>query len=329
MKQPTTGSIRVRPEALQAFVYEAARRVEIPEAQAQLLGQLLIECDLRGVWTHGSKGMGRYVEEIRSGGINPKPTIRTVQETPVSLVLDGDWGLGYFPMYEGTRAVIEKAKQQGMAALVTRHHGHIGAAGIYARMPLQEDMVAFVTSGVQIRMPPERRTYVAVSSSPMAFSAPGDKEAPVVVDAAVSNDLHNETIRQELMRIVPGMALRALGFGAICQAWGGLLAGMPAEAERAQRPYFHANQGGMVVVMRISMFIDPAQFKREMDAYVRGVRQMQPMEGLDESFLPGGIEVKYEREYRAAGIPIGQRHQAVLEKVAKELGMEVPWQGVG
>ena len=65
------------------------------------------------------------------GGLNPRPNVRLVQETPTSLVMDGDSGLGYFPAYQGTLRAIEKAKQQGMAAMVTRNHGHIGAAGIY------------------------------------------------------------------------------------------------------------------------------------------------------------------------------------------------------
>jgi LDH2 family malate/lactate/ureidoglycolate dehydrogenase len=326
MKQPTIGSIRVRPQPLQAFMFEAARKVEIPQEQAKLLAQLLIDNDLRGVWTHGSRSMPRYVREIRGGGINPQPTVRKVQETPVSLMLDGDWGLGYFPMYQGTLEVIEKAKQQGMAALVTRHHGHIGAAGIYSRLTLEHDLLAFVTSGVQIRTTPDEMTYVAVSSSPMSFSAPADQESPLVVDAAVSNDLHHEGMRKELMRVAPGMALRALGYGAICQAWGGFLSGLPAEPARADRPYKNANQGGMVMVLRISLFADPVQFKREMDAYVRGVRKMQPMEGLEESFLPGGIEVEYERAYREAGIPIGQEHRKALEELAGELGIAAPWE---
>jgi LDH2 family malate/lactate/ureidoglycolate dehydrogenase len=325
MKQPTIGSIRVRHQPLQAFMYEAARKVEMPEEQARLLAQLLIDNDLRGVLTHGSRSMARYVREIRGGGINPRPAVARVQETPVSLMLDGDWGLGYFPMYQGTLAVIEKAKQQGMAALVTRHHGHIGAAGIYSRLTLKDDLLAFVTSGVQIRMPPDGKSYVAVSSSPMSFSAPTEQESPLVVDAAVSNDLHNETIRKELMRVAPGMALRAMGYGAICQAWGGILSGLPAEAARADRPYHNANQGGMAMVLRISLFADPVQFKREMDDYVRGVRKMDPLEGLEESFLPGGIEVEYERAYREAGIPVGREHRQVLEEMAAELGMGVPW----
>jgi LDH2 family malate/lactate/ureidoglycolate dehydrogenase len=325
MKQPTIGSIRVRHEPLQAFVYEAARKVEIPEQQATLLAKLLIENDLRGVLTHGSQGMGRYVSEIREGGLNPRPNITTVQETPLSLVLDGDWGLGYFPMYQGTLAIIEKARKHGMAALVTRHHGHIGAAGTYSRMTLKDDLLAFVTSGVQVHMPPEYENYVAVGSSPMSFSAPSDHEAPLVLDSAVSDDLHHKERREGLMKVAPTSALRALGYGAICQAWGGFLAGIPADAALADRPYRYAHQGGMVFVMRISLFTDPAQFKKDVDTYVRGVRKMKPMDGIEGSFLPGGIEVEHERAYRKDGIPIGPEHRKVLQEVAKELGIATPW----
>src|SRR4051794_26634961 len=101
---------------MQAFVREAARSAGIPDDHATLLSQLLIDCDLRGVLSHGSRQMVRYAREIRCGGVNPRPNVRAVQETPTSLLMDGDFGLGYFPAYEGTLKTIEKATQQGMAA---------------------------------------------------------------------------------------------------------------------------------------------------------------------------------------------------------------------
>ncbi len=317
--------IRVEVVALEGFVEAAARKVGIPEEQARLLGRLLVDCDLWGVRSHGSGQIARYVREIRSGGINPRPTIRKVQETAVSLVMEGDGGLGYFPMYQGMEAAIEKAKQQGMAALVTRHHGHIGAAGIYSRMPLKEDMVAFVTSGVQMHLGPQRRVHDATGSPPMSFSAPAGEEAPMVLDAAVTHGLFRKEVRQELGRIAPAMALRTFGLGVVCQVWGGLLAGVPVDPGRAHRTFAAATQGAMAVVVQVGLFADPGRFKAEMDEFVRRARRMKPMEGTKGAYLPGGVEVERTRRYRAAGVPLGPRHRANLEEVAKALGIKAPW----
>ena len=46
-----------------------------------------------------------------------------------------------------TRLAIKMASAQGVAMVQTRNHGHIGAAGIYTRMALGHNLLAFATSG--------------------------------------------------------------------------------------------------------------------------------------------------------------------------------------
>lgn len=325
-QQSATQVTRVDPAKLQTFVYEAARKLTIADEQARLLSELLITNDLRGVLSHGSRQMRRYTREIRTGALNPTPDVQMVRESPTSLVMDGDGGLGYFPAYEGTLKVIEKAQQQGMAALVTKNHGHIGAAGIYSRMVLPHDMIAFCTSGVQLNLTPDKPVYSAAGGSPMSFSAPADKEPPLVLDVGVTHNVqHNAPQRDDLVAVAPAMVLRAVGYGTVCQAWGGLLAGLPIDANRADRKYAAANQGGMLYAVKISLFADPAEFKREMDEYAQRVRKLQPMPGSEGAFLPGHVEVQREKINREAGVPLSEAHLQDLQDTAAELDIQVPW----
>jgi LDH2 family malate/lactate/ureidoglycolate dehydrogenase len=131
--------------------------------------------------------------------------------------------------------------------------------------------------------------------------------------------------RDEIARKTPGIVFRAIGMGSVCQSWGGLLAGVPLDQVRAQRDYSGANQGALVIAFQISLFMPPEQFEREMDEYVRAVRALQPLEGFDEAYLPGGIEAVSERAYRKEGIPVGHQHQQDLEEMATQLGLRPPW----
>jgi LDH2 family malate/lactate/ureidoglycolate dehydrogenase len=81
----------------------------------------------------------------------------------------------------------------------------------------------------------------------------------------------------------------------------------------------------MVVAMRIDLFIDPDAFKAEMDAYVRAVRDLVPVPRTGGSYLPGGKEAETESAYRADGIPLGAEHRELLESVATEFDVTVPW----
>ena len=52
---------------------------------------------------------------------------------------------------------------------------------------------------------------------------------------------------------------------------------------------------------------------------------LQPLEGFDEAYLPGGVEAAREREYSEQGIPVGPEHQQRLQELADEFGLTAPW----
>ena len=62
-------------------------------------------------------------------------------------IFDGDGGAGYLVATRATEAVIEKAKANGIAVASTRNHGHVGSAGIYARLALTRDLATFSVAG--------------------------------------------------------------------------------------------------------------------------------------------------------------------------------------
>ena len=41
-----------------------------------------------------------------------------------------------------------------MANVITRNHGHFGAAGLWSRVIVSADLVAYVTSGAQLQLQP-------------------------------------------------------------------------------------------------------------------------------------------------------------------------------
>lgn len=326
MNFPPKTSNQIPYQDLQRFVSQAGQAAGLPQDKAELLARLLVENDLRGVFSHGTRQIATYARLMRDGKLNSDPQVRVVQETPVSLMVDGDGGLGYFPAYQGTLALIDKVKAQGVGVLLTRNHGHFGAAGIYSRLTLAHDLLCFVTSGHQLHLSPGQPLYSAAGGSPMSFSAPAADQDPVVLDFGAMHDLYSgDPYRDEIARKAPGIVLRSIGMGEICQVWGGLLAGVPIDPARATRAYPGANQGSLVFAFQIALFMPPEQFKREMDEYACRTRVLQPLEGFDQAYLTGGVEAERERRWRQEGIPLGAEHQRLLRNLADEFGLEMPW----
>ena len=161
----------------------------------------------------------------------------------------------------------------------------------------------------------------------MSFCSPAGEEDSLVLDFGAMHDLSvRSKHRDEIAKLASGLAFRTIGLGAICQTWGGFLAGLPLEEKRAIKDYSGANQGALLMTFRIDMFVDPEDFKKEIDDYIRQVRKLEPVIGFDQSHLPGGIEAEREREYREIGVPVGPEHRERLEEVARELGIGVPWE---
>jgi LDH2 family malate/lactate/ureidoglycolate dehydrogenase len=331
MDHNAADAIRVSHEPLRSFAVDALEAVGMPTARAETLADLLVRMDLRGIHSHGTALLGNYwdrgyVRMLDERVVNPDPELDIVRETPVSVQVDGDGGLGYFPALDGTERAIEKATEQGIAVMATRNHNHFGGAGIYLQEAVDEDLLAFATSGHQLQLSPGDEIYEAAGGSPMAFCAPADEEEDILLDFGTMHDLYDTSpYRDAIAELAPGLVLRHIGMGSICQSWGGFLTGLALDGPREHQTYDMANQGALAIVFRIDLFEDPDRFKRKIDEYVRAVGELEPLDGFDESYLPGGVEAAREQKNRAVGVPVTPAHQATLETLADEYGLTVPW----
>ncbi|WP_054956773.1 Ldh family oxidoreductase [Paenibacillus dakarensis] len=319
-------STPVMPETLKSLIATIGREAGMPGSKADFLADLLVRNDLRGVFSHGSKQIADYARLMRDGFINPDPEIQLSDETPSVILADGDGGLGYFPCYRAVEELADRCSKQGVAAAVTRNHGHIGAAGIYSRLLAEKGFIAYVTSGHQLNLSPEDSIMKAAGGSPMSFAVPAGSKAPMILDFGAVHDLSLDSPHgEELFRMAPGVVFRGMGLGFMCQALGGFLAGVPLDAREAQRKYNGANQGSLIIALDVGRFIDPEAFRKQMESYMDFTAQMRPMPGHDEATLPGVLEARREVEWAKSGIPVSQETAELLRDVAEEFGVEMPF----
>ncbi len=322
MNIPDLAAKRIPYDRLIEFVRAAGAASGLDDEHSRLLAKLLATNDLRGNTSHGSFQIIRYSELLRSGALNPRSEVRTVRESRVSLLLDGDGGLGYFPAYEGTVRVSELAEKSGIAVLVTRNHGHFGAAGIYARIPLDRGLITFVTSGHQLKLEPEKSIFSAAGGSPMAFGVPADNGRNLVVDFGCMHDLYaNDPHRDEVSKLTPGLVLRSIGLGEICQTVGGFLSGLALDPGKPAWSRSGANQGAFLFAFRIDLFADPAQFEAEVHRYIDTIRTLTPVPGFEVSRAADDIESDREIEFGRDGIPIYDSTLERFESLARELSI--------
>jgi L-2-hydroxycarboxylate dehydrogenase (NAD+) len=322
MNKPPKEYTSVASEDLRRFASAVFQTVGMPASKADFLSDLLVTNDLRGVFSHGTVQVVAYARLFREGHLTPDSHITTVSETSTTLVLDGGGGLGYFPCYELATRLIPKAKEHAIAVGTTRYHGHFGAAGIYARLPLAEDLFCYVTSGHQLDLHPGNFAMRAAGGSPMAFAIPTGEEPPFVLDFGAAHDLYIGPDRmREVMELLPSAVLRSYGLGCACQALGGLLCGLTLDIADSPRERPQANQGSMMIVVDLAALTPIDAFKKEMDAYSRRVRELTPIPGVDEARLPGGVEWEREQRHRVEGVPVSPEHAKKLRQLSDDYGV--------
>ncbi len=317
--------IRVMPETLRSFVSETFRQVGTSAEDAAHIANLLVQTDLRGVFSHGTQQTPGYLEMIRTGKVNPSPNVRCVQESPTTAVYDGDGGMGHFAAYQAALAAVEKAKELGLGAATSRNHFHFGSAGKYSRLALEADCVGFAVSCHRFRHSPSGSIATATGASPMSFALPAGEQPPIVSDMATG--VYSTLPLEQAFEQSPGAFFKMLGLSHVSHALGGFMAGIWLFDAPPDPPtiWEGANQGAFIAAIDIARFRPIAEYKAEIDRHIHEAQQMQPAPGYDRAELPGGLEWRREQEWAEIGIPIGTRHQEQLRKAATHAGTSPPF----
>ena len=318
---PPEHGIRVPFDELRLFVAQLLEAVGMPSRQAGLLSDILAGNNRRCTYSHGTGQIPYYLDRIGAGAVNPRPEVTVVSEAAASLVLDGDGGLGYFPCHQGTGRVIEKARAGGVAALTTRNHHHIGSAGIYTRMAVEQDGIGIATSAHRGYLGPDASIASVVSSSPLSIAIPAGEQPPVVMDMGGALIGYDEELYQRL----PTALFKVMAMSAAIHSLGAVFSGAHRAELVPPTSSWESNQGSFIAVVDVAHFMPVDELKAEMDRYVESARQTKPLPGMEHAELAGGNEWRWDRENRALGIPMGDAHVEVLQVEADRLGVESPF----
>ena len=125
---------------------------------------------------------------------------------------------------------------------------------------------------------------------------------------------------------MPAVVFRSFGLRAACDFFSAALGDMMRQEFRdSEREYANAYYGAFLWVLDPAAFVDPTNFKTEVDRTTDLIAALQPLPDYDKANLPGGPEYEREREYNVLGIPLGESHRNSLETIGDEVGVPIPW----
>ncbi|MFX1480910.1 MAG: Ldh family oxidoreductase, partial [Promethearchaeota archaeon] len=171
---------------LENFMRDVFIGLGVPKEDAEIIANVLITSDLRGIDSHGIQRCKMYYDRIRAGMYEVNTQIDIVKDGLTTALLDGNCGMGHVIAYKAMKMAIEKAKQYGLGAVAVRNSTHFGIAGYYSLMAINEGMIGLAVTNARPSIPPTFGVEPMLGTNPLTIGAPTDEEFPFLLDAATS-----------------------------------------------------------------------------------------------------------------------------------------------
>ena len=343
---------RVPAGTARAFITECLELIGLPRPDATEVAELMVEADLTGADAHGIFRLPQYVQRTQAGGFNPRANVTVTNTAPATALVDGDNGFGHLVMKRAANTAIALARQTGVAWVGARNSNHAGAAGVYAAMPLEHDMIGIYSAVANANhMPVWGGSDLLLGTNPIAVAIPADEEAPVLdiatsivsygtvknyrlqnkpmpegwmVDAASGAPI-TDAARSGEGLLLPMGGYKGSGLAIVLGILAGVLNGAAfgkdvvdfnADDESA------TNTGQFIVALDVARFMPLDAFKAEVDRHLRDMRNSQRLPGVDAIRLPGEQRQQRRFDRIANGIPISAELMARLDQLAATLNVK-------
>jgi LDH2 family malate/lactate/ureidoglycolate dehydrogenase len=343
---------RYPPEVLKTLVARLAGVAGVPNTDADLLADSLVEADVAGTSTHGVSRLAIYLKRIEKGLIDPKAPLKVERRRGATLAVDAGNGLGQVQAVKTLDLLIPMAREMGIASATLRQSQHFGALSYYCNRAADEGMILLATSNCEPSMSPEGACEAFFGTNPIAMSFPTGKGYHIKVDLATSlvargniiaAQKRGESIPQgwaldvggnpttDATDALAGTVLAMAGhkgyaLALMVEVLSGVLSGAAVGSEIGSM-YKNLDRrqdvGHFFCLMDVSAFIEPAEFIARIDAMIDRIKSCRRRPGVEEILVPGERSYRTAQKRRADGVTLDAATLGELRELSRKF--DVPF----
>ena len=343
---------RTPAAAILSFMNDAFRVCGLPDADAKIVADAMLDADLSGSDAHGIFRLAGYVKQLKGGIFNPRANIKVLERSPATALVDGDNGMGHLVMTYAANLAVEIARASGVGWVGVRRSNHSGAGSTYCTIPVAHGMVGIYTAVSSSNfLAPWGGAEPLLGTNPIAVGIPAGNEPPVVLDIATSV-VSNGQIRTyanagkpmpegwvisradgqpitDGKRLEEGMFMpmstyKGSGLAIVLGLLGGPLnraafgrdvkdTNSPAERE--------SNTGHFIIALDVARFLPLDAFKAEIDRHINDLASSKKLPGVDEIRIPGQGRVARREDRQKNGVPLAPGLIKQVDELAKTLNI--------
>jgi LDH2 family malate/lactate/ureidoglycolate dehydrogenase len=336
----------VDPAKLRAFARAVYASTGVPEEDAALVADSLVQADLWGHQSHGVLRLDWYRQRLVKGAMKAATQPQVVVDSGALAVIDGHDGVGQVLADSAMREAIVRAKRHGIGAVGVRNSNHFGTAMYYTRRAPESACVGFLSTNASPSMAPWGGRRKVVGNNPWSIAAPAGRYPPMLLDIANTAVARGKIYlaRQRGERIPAGWALDAngaatidpqsaidgiilpmaghkgYGISVMMDVLSGVLTGS-AFASGVHGPYQSERRSGcghLAIAIDIEAFQPIADFHARMESMIAELKSTPLAPGHDEIHYPGELEARRAERNAAEGLDLPAETLADLERVARE-----------
>jgi len=340
----------VAADDLARFATTVLRTAGVPDADARLVADSLVQAELWGHPSHGVMRLSSYRNRLDRGVMRAATEIKVVTQCGAVAVLDGGDGIGQVIAAHAMYLAMERARVHGVGAISVRNSNHFGTAMYFTRMAPPQGQIAVLMSNASPAMAPWGGTRKTIGTNPWSIAAPAGRHAPMLLDIANTQVARGKIfLAQQQGRSIPlgwaadrsgvpttdpgealaGMLLpmgghKGYGIAVMVDVLAGVLSGS-CFAAGIQGPYQAQHRSGcghLIIALNISAFMPLEAFNSRAEEFISELKSVSPVAGVAEVLYPGEQEGRAEARARLEGIALPAATLADLERLARATGVE-------
>lgn len=339
----------LNPDALRDFATAVYQSAGVPQDDAWIVADSLVQADLWGHQSHGLLRLTWYLARLRSGVMRAVTAPELVVNAGAIAVMDGGDGIGQVLAQRAADEAVARAKAHGVGAVAVRNSNHFGTAMYFTGRAARQGCVAFLSTNGSPAMAPWGGREKRIGNNPWSIAAPiGDGGVMVLdmantlvargkiylakqrgekipLDWAIAADgsRTDDPVAAIAGTLLPMGGHKGYGISVMMDMLSGVLSGSgfgmgvagPYQADK------RSGCGHLMIALDIAAFQPLPAFEARIQAQIAELKDAPRAPGVEEIFYPGELEARADLRQRRDGLILPADTLADLALAAQLTGV--------